>query len=365
LDRCPISFFIQDLREGGAERSVARLLSGIVARGIATDLVVIEKSGPYFAELDSRVNVVELSQSRTLSSIFGLKRYLEEVRPKALVSAMVHTNVAATIANRLSRFRTRLVVVEHNLISKNRMLKSGFVGLSYRLVPWCYPIADSIAAVSDDVRDDLAAETGIDADRIIALHNPVVTPALRGLAAELVDHPWFQAGSPPVVLGVGRLSPQKNFPLLIQSFAEVRRNREAKLVILGEGELRPELEQLVRKLGIESDVDLPGFDANPFRFMSRAAVYVLSSDWEGLPTALIEALACGAPVVSTDCAGTGEILADGEYGKIVPRGDAVALARAIEAALDARGDVEARMERANEFGLERAVDRYLEAARCS
>jgi glycosyltransferase involved in cell wall biosynthesis len=131
-------------------------------------------------------------------------------------------------------------------------------------------------------------------------------------------------------------------------------------VLLGEGELRPELEALARSLGISSDTDMPGFDPNPFRFMARAAVYVLSSDWEGLPTALIEAMACGCPVVATDCVGgPREILNDGELGLIAPRGDVKALAAAIMATLDAPGDASARIARAQDFSLDRAVDRYL------
>jgi glycosyltransferase involved in cell wall biosynthesis len=333
-----------------------------VARNIPTDLVVVSRKGRFFAELDARVNVVELPQRRTICSVIGLKRYIETARPVALVSALSHTNVAAIIANQLARKRTRVVVVEHNQLSKNRALKAGLVALSYRLVPWLYPKADVIAAVSSDVRDDIAAETGISRDRMIILHNPVVTSKLSTLAEERPSHPWLREPGPPVIVGVGRFALQKNFPLLVRAFAKVRASRPARLIILGEGELRSELEELVRSLGISADVDLPGFDQNPFRAMRRAAVYVLSSDWEGLPTALIEALACGTPVVTTDCAGTSEILLGGQIGRIVPRGDVDALATAISATLDGPGPSDERIARANEFGLEKAVDRYLEAA---
>jgi glycosyltransferase involved in cell wall biosynthesis len=162
---------------------------------------------------------------------------------------------------------------------------------------------------------------------------------------------------------VGRFSRQKNFPLLIRAFAQLRRSRPARLVILGDGEARPEVEALVRSLGLSGDVDLPGFDLNPFRYMRRASVYVLSSDWEGLPTALIEAMACGAPIVSTDCVGgPREILLDGRFGRIVSRGDAAALAAALAATLDEPGDRGARVARAGTFSLDSAVTRYLDAA---
>lgn len=355
-----LTFFIQDLREGGAERNVARLLSGIVARGVPTDLVVIEKRGSFFSELDPRVNVVELPQGRTLTSIVGLKRYLDDRQPVALVSSLTHTNVAAVLANMLARRRTRLIVVERNEYSQNRQLKRGLVRLSYRLVPWLYRKADMIGAVSAGVRDDIAAIVGVPTSRVALLHNPVATEGIAALAAAPLDHPWFAMPGPPVILGVGRFNPQKNFALLLRAFAELRRERPVRLVLLGDGDLRAELEDLARSLGVEDDVSMPGFDQNPFRFMARAAAYVLSSDWEGLPTALIEAMACGCPVVATDClGGPREILNDGALGRIVPRDDASALAKAIGETLDRPGDAQPRIARAQDFSLDRAVDRYL------
>jgi len=358
-----LTFFIQDLREGGAERNVARLLSGIVARGVPTDLVVIKKEGTFFSELDPRVNVVELPQRRTLTSIIGLKRYIDERQPVALISSLTHTNVAAVLANMLARKRTRLIVVERNEYTRNRMLKHGLVRLSYGLVPLLYRRADVVGAVSTGVRDDIATVVGVPASRVALLHNPVSTDRLPTLAAEPVDHPWLCPGEPPVILGVGRLTEQKNFDLLLRAFAIAHRARPVRLIILGDGELRPALEARARELGIENDVALPGFDQNPFRFMSRAGAYVLSSDWEGLPTALIEAMACGTPVVATECVGgPREILKDGALGPIVPLGDETALANAILRTLKHPGDPAARIARAQDFNLDRAVDRYLAVA---
>jgi glycosyltransferase involved in cell wall biosynthesis len=366
LQTGPLAFFIQDLRAGGAERNVARLLNGIVARGIETELVVIERRGAFFDELDPRVSVVELPQKRTLTSALGLKRYIEARRPVALVSSLTHTNVAAILAHLATWRRTRLVVVERNQFSINRELKKGLVRLAYGLVPQLYRAADLVAAVSTGVRDDLAATTGLDRERIAVLYNPVVSGDIDRRAAEPPDHPWLADGEPPVVLGIGRFSTQKNFSLLLEAFAHLRRHRHARLILLGDGELRGALAAEAEALGIAHDVDMPGFDANPFRYLRRAGVYVLSSDWEGLPTALIEALACGTPVVATDCdSGPREILNDGALGRIVPRGAAAALAEAIEAAIEAPGDPGPRIERARDFSLERAVDRYLEVLGCA
>jgi glycosyltransferase involved in cell wall biosynthesis len=202
------------------------------------------------------------------------------------------------------------------------------------LVKRFYPWADVVAGNSQGVAEDLRRVTGLPRERVRILHNPVVTPELQEKARLPVNHPWFGAGQPPVVLAVGRLTKQKDFPTLIRAFARVRQSRPARLIILGEGPDYAQLEALVCELGLKKDVALPGFVENPYAFMSRASLYVLSSRWEGLPTVLIEALYCGPPVVATDCpSGPKEILADGRHGALVPVGDVEALAEAIEAGL--------------------------------
>jgi glycosyltransferase involved in cell wall biosynthesis len=358
-----IAFFVQDLRGGGAERNIVRVVNGIAARGVPTDLVLVSREGPYLAELDPRVNVIELPEKRTLTSIWGLRRYLRAASPAALVANLTHINVAACFARVLAGYRGKLIVVERNQYTRNRELKSGLVRLTYDAVRYAYRFADVIAAVSTGVKDDLAAATGLPLARMQVLYNPVVGPELAGLAAQEPDHPWMHDGGEPVILAVGRLTRQKNYPLLVDAFAQLRKTRAARLLILGEGELRTDLEAQVARLGLGDSVAMPGFRANPFAFMSRAALFVMSSDWEGLPTVLIEAMACGAPVVATRCdSGPGEILEEGRYGRLTPMGDAPALAQAMIATLDDPGDRVARIARAHEFNLDAAVDRYLALA---
>ncbi len=210
--------------------------------------------------------------------------------------------------------------------------------------------------------DDLDALFHLPEGKIQVLHNPVVDPGLPERAAAAVDHPWFQAGQPPVFLGIGRLHPQKDFESLIRAFASVRAARPARLMILGEGEERARLEALVASLGLTDDVLLPGFLDNPYRFLSRAGAFVLSSRWEGLPTVLIEALACGAPVVSVDCpSGPDEILQGGRIGRLVPPGSTDAIAAAMLASLDNPGPREAGLARAQDFAIAPAAARYLDA----
>jgi glycosyltransferase involved in cell wall biosynthesis len=170
--------------------------------------------------------------------------------------------------------------------------------------------------------------------KVHVIYNPVVSPELYEKADAPLEHPWFRSNQPPVILGVGRHRPQKGFDTLLRAFARVRQETPARLVILGEGPERPNLERLASELGVAADVDMPGFDPNPFRYMRRAGVFVLSSRYEGLPNVLIQALACGCPVVSTDCpSGPSEILDGGRYGALVPVDDVEAMAGAIVRAL--------------------------------
>ena len=195
---------------------------------------------------------------------------------------------------------------------------------------------------------------------ITTVYNPFDLQRITALAAEPAPHPWL-AEDAPVVLGAGRLHPQKDFATLLRAFARVRARTAARLVILGEGEERAALETLARELGIAADVALPGYTANPYAWLVRARVFALSSRWEGLANVLVEALACGTPVVSTRCPGSTEVLGEGAHGRLVEVGDDEALADAIAATLESPADPEALRRRAGDFSLDRGVDGYLEA----
>ena len=231
-----------------------------------------------------------------------------------------------------------------------------------------YLAMDSIVAVSEGVADDLAANFGISRDRITVVHNPVVSAGLREKAAAEIDHPWFVSGAPPVVLSTGRLYGAKDYPTLIRAFARLRQLREARLLILGSGkndaetaQRRAELMELASELGVSADLDLPGFVPNPFPYMARAAVFVLSSLWEGFGNVLVEAMACGCPVVSTDCPnGPAEILDHGRYGTLVAVGDVAGMAEAILTTLRNPPDRDVLRARAALFTVDRAVDAYLD-----
>lgn len=356
-----ICIYIPTLHGGGAERMMVNLANDLRARGYAVDLVLVEARGPYLAEIAPGVGVVDLGAGGVASSLPAFARYLSKTRPAVIISALSHANLVAILARMLSRVPSRLIISERSVLFAPGMpphsWKDGVVRL---LMKWLYPFADQVVAISRGVQDDLHKWIGLPPEKVRTIYNPVVTAGLSGLASVPSPHPWLAQGEPPVILGVGRLTPQKDFASLIRAFAAVRKSRRCRLVILGEGELRVELETLVSELCLDDDVLMPGFHNNPFAWMSRAAVFVFSSVFEGLGGALIQAMACGTPVVSTDCpSGPAEILEGGKWGSLVPVGDVQAMARAITDALDADSHPDVRL-RAAFFSDQRSVDDYLE-----
>lgn len=356
-----LAIFLPSLAGGGAERVSLSLAREIASRGIAVDLVLSRLAGPYVSEVPDSVRIVHLEASRVSTSLPGLVRYLRRDRPDAMLTVMSHANVVGIAAARISRTSTRVVTSEHDTLSQvtERTARRRARLMPY-LVARAYPRADAIVAVSSGVADDLAKTTGLARGDIDVIYNPVVTPEVEKATNQIPDHPWFTPGQPPVVLGVGRLAQKKDFPSLMRAFAQIRERSPARLVILGEGPDRDDLDRLARELSIEGAVSMPGFVENPLAYLRASSVFVLSSRWEGLPTVLIEALYCGVPVVATDCpSGPREILADGKYGELVPVGDVRAIADGLDRGL--RGELpRPPVESWRPYELGRVTDRYLD-----
>lgn len=387
-----LAFLIPTGAGGGAQRVMVTLARESAKRGRRVDLVVGRAEGPFVERIGEGVNLialessgeirgrfaswradpgalealarpvlVPLSTSDMIGRIPALTRYLAEQAPDVMMSAKVHTNVAALLARRASGVDTRLVVSERGdygeKVDASRRWRWRHIA---PLIRRLYPSADAIVSVSADLARRLPGYTGIDPERIQALHNPVVSPALHRQAAEPADHPWFLDGGPPVILAAGRLEARKGFQDLIQAFARIAERRSLRLVIFGEGKLRPSLERQIAALGLAGKVALPGWCANIFAPMARAALFALPSHYEGLPGVLIQALACGCPVVATDCpTGPREILEDGRYGPLTPVGDVDALATAMMATLAAPPPRAWLRARGEDFSVDRAVDRCL------
>ena len=329
-----VLMFIPSLEGGGAERVMVELASAFVGRGATVELAVAGGgAGAYDAEVPDAVRVVAFGRPRVLAAVPDLVRHLRRRRPRALLSTLEHANVAAVWASRWAP-GVRCVVREANTVSADLG-----DGLSARALLFAmrgaYRRAAAVVAVSGGVGRSVREALGVPAERVHVIPNPSVTPRVWAGAREPVDHPWFAGGQPPVVLAVGRLAPQKDYPTLLRAFAALRGRRPVRLVVLGEGPERDALERLAGELGVADDVSFHGFVANPFAFMARADAFVLSSAWEGLPNALIQARALGVSVVATDCpSGPREILDGGELGDLVAVGDAEAMATALDAALE-------------------------------
>lgn len=354
------AIYLPSLHGGGAERAMLNLAHGLAEGGFAVDLVLARAEGPYLADVRESVRLFDLRAPRVLASLPALTRYLRRERPEALLSALDYANITALWARYLSGVPSKMLVNEQNTISRS---SNNSARLRQRMVPHLvrrfYYQADFVIGNSQGVADDLRKITGLPRERIKTLYNPVVTSELREKARAPLSHAWFEAGQRPVILAVGRLTKQKDYPTLIQAFAQVRQAMPARLLILGEGPDRPPLEALVKRLGLGDDVAMPGFVANPYAYMRRASLYVLSSRWEGLPTVLIEALYCGLPVIATDCpSGPREILANGRHGLLIPAGNITALARAMKCGLAGKTP-RATEESWHPYSLETVVKQYI------
>ena len=359
-----VALFLPALSGGGAERVMLHIASGLADNGLSVDLVLARAEGPYMTHIPSTVRLVDLKARQTLFSLPALTAYLKAERPVALLSALDHANVVAAVAVRRSRAPVRLLMSIHNTLSVSHANAKSWKD---KVLPAClrmvHPWVDAIIAVSKGVADDFSNMTQIPRERVSVINNPVVGNDLLTQAAAPLDHKWFAAGEPPVIVSVGRLTEQKDFGNLLRAFAKAREKRAIRLLILGDGPDRQSLTDLAGELGISDDIEMPGFVENPYSYMAKAGAFVLSSRWEGLPTVLIEAMASGAPVVSTDCpSGPREILQDGRYGVLVPVGDSNALADGIVRMLsEDREDVRPPDESWAAYRRDVGVNNYMHA----
>ena len=356
-----ITIFLRCLYGGGAERIMLNLARGFIQRGLKVDLVLARAEGDYLSQVPPEIRVVDLKAKWMPSSLPKLAKYLKQEHPTTLFAALHYPCEIALWAKRLAGVSTRVIVSEHNTLSQEaKRIPKASVYLTPLAAKLFYPWADGIIAVSEGTAQDLSQVTNIPSERIQVIYNPVATPEIFTQAREPVEHPWFKSGEPPVILAVGRLYPQKDYPVLIRAFAQVRKVRPARLVILGDGPEKQNLQTLIHELGIEADVALLGFVENPYAYMARAGVFTLSSAWEGLPTVIIEAMAVGTPVISTNCkSGPAEILADGKYGLLTPVGDSKAMAEAILSVLSGnQKTIESSW--LHQFSLEFCLDKYLD-----
>lgn len=354
-----IAILLPDLRGGGAERVAVNLANGFVQRGYAVDMVLLSVTGVFLNELNPEIRVVDLQAKRLRGLLLPLMHYLRSHRPAVLLPCMWPITVIALWAAKLARVSTRVVVAEHTTWSRAEICNSRFTRWQVKTsMHYTFPLVDGIVTVSQGAADDLARFANLDRNEITVIYNPVVGEA-RPVASALLQPSAWWSGSHRRLLAVGTLKAIKDYGNLLTAFALLPTHVNAKLLILGEGECRAALEQQAQQLGIANKVFMPGFTSDPSPYYQQADLFVLSSTGEGLPTVIIEALDAGTPVVSTDCpSGPREILSDGKFGRLVPVGDAQALAAAMAESLTTASDQEALKARAQDFSIDKAVDIY-------
>lgn len=351
-----IALYLPSLEGGGAERVVVNLANEFVRRRINVDLVLVSKSGLFLREVLERVNIINLKKSRALFSIFSLVRYIQKERPDVVLSTLNHTNTIAILANKIAGVNCGSVVRVPCYFS---LVERGYKKLLARML---YPKSNMIIAISEDIKKDLVKTLNIPEKNIEVVYNPIFDESIIEKARQEVDHPFFKNKHDKIILGVGSLTAIKDFRTLIKAFYELnKRVEQTKLIILGEGEERSDLERSIMEFNLKERVSLPGFVNNPYAYMAKSDVFVLSSLSEGFGNVIVEAMACGTSIVSVDCpGGPVEILEQGKYGRLVQSGSATAITKAIEEVLDSPFDPVSLKKRATDFDIEKMANRYLE-----
>lgn len=338
------------------------LIEGLLQVGIAVDLLLIKARGPYVPAIPPGARQIRLGSQHTFAVLPGLCRYLRAERPMVLIAVKHRALLVAALARRLCRPNTLLIGQIHTnfvsaMLRKNKLRRLLWQGSMRCFYPW----ADRVVGVSEGVASALREATGLSTQQVCTIYNPALAPSLLHEAAQPTTHPWFTDNGPPIILGAGRFTPQKNFSALIKAFHQIQQSTPCRLMILGEGPLLPACKKLAQELGLDATrVSFPGHCANPYPYMARARLFVLSSLWEGFGVVLVEALALGIPVVSTDCpSGPREILEDGRYGRLVQPNDTPALIQAITEALHDNIDRATLRAAAQRYSIPACVQQYL------
>ncbi|MEY4700461.1 MAG: hypothetical protein RL326_648 [Pseudomonadota bacterium] len=334
----------------------------LLLRGYPVDLVLAKREGALQPLIPFGARVVDCKSSRMLHTFPKLAAYLRANKPAAVYSTITHANIMAALTCQAVKFEAPLIVRQSNAPLSEH--KSGVMHeVSRRLIPMTYPKASSVIAVSKGVQEELISMQPMLSERIQVLPTPVLTSDVRRQGEQTPAHPWFTERRAPVILSAGRLERHKGMFELLRAFAVVRKSRDAKLIIIGEGSARTELEAEVMKLGLANDVDLPGFQENPFPFMNHATLFVLNSYYEGLPNVIIQAMSFGTPIVCTDCkSGPSEILEAGRFGRLIPVRSHEKLVTALTESLDLPKHRAAQASAWSRYGAEEATSAYLACA---
>lgn len=356
-----IGLFFGSFEGGGAERMMVNLAKGLAEKGIDITIYVVNSTGPYLKEVPENIPIKSFDAKYGVKSIVPkIRKVLKNDGLTAFISTQMHINSAVGIAAIGLKIKPRIIFREAN--TPSQIINSRIEGQIYK---WCYSFADHFVAVSMGVKQDMVKYFSLAESKVSVIYNPAIDESIYDKMNEEVDHPWFIDSAIPVIIGVGRFAPQKAFEDLVDAFIFVSKQREARLVILGKKNEGSDYFKMIQKKihdsGFKDDIALLGFVDNPFKYLKRADIFVLSSKFEGLPGVLIQAMACGCPVVSTDCpSGPREILNNGEFGKLTNIGEHVELGKAIIETLKSDPNKGKLEQRASFFSVDNSSKSYLE-----
>jgi len=365
-----IIFFLPNLEIGGAERVTINLLNGLDAEKFNLFLILGKKEGYYLNEISRKIPIIDLRTLCSLKLFFGLIKQFRKEKPDIFISIFPRFTIISMFAKIFSRSKTKFVIIEHSPFSMTTKNISSFIhkqiarfGFSY-LMKFFYPKAQALLCVSKGVAVDFKEIVNIQ-NKIKVIYSPIISKEIYALAKKPVKHPWFLDQKTPIIIAVGRLCKAKDYPTLIKAFSLVESMQPARLIILGKDnkEQRKKMEQLINSLEISNNVSFLGVQENPYKFMSKSLIFVLSSIQEGFPTVIVEAMACGVPVVSTDCnSGPNEIIKNNENGFLVPVGNEKLLADAILKLIEnpflRNKFSEEGKKRALDFEVEKSIRKY-------
>ncbi|MCX6276229.1 MAG: glycosyltransferase [Bacteroidetes bacterium] len=354
-----VVLLVGSLQMGGSERMMIQAANHLSVSCPVT-LLTLTPGETLKDEIRKQVRVVQFNKNRTSLALFPLIAFLRKEKPVALFSTQIHINLIAMVAKLFAQVQTKMILIEPTPTGAHfNTFKSRSAAINRQLVRFLYPKADAIIAVSNPVKEDLLKNRFGRPEQIHVIFNPIVNDSLKeGMKKEVADA-YFETGL-PVIIGLGRLAPVKNFELLIRAFAILEKRIDCRLLIIGEGAERKKLSGLITESGLNDKAKLQGNVLNPYPWLKRAAVCVVTSFYEGGPAVLVEAMACGAQAVSVDCpGGVRDVLEDGKSGRIVPMNDPAALADAIEDAIRHPVAASKLLESAMRYDAGKATTEYL------
>lgn len=328
-----LAVIIPSLAGGGMERMRIHLIKEWIRQGINIDLVVARRKGPLCDLIPEEVQIFETAGNNSLLFPFGLVHYLKKRKPTHILSAANDINAITLLAVKLMGLKSPTVISVHNHLSSELRMEKGIKKVKLQIAVWMLRrlihSSQGVISISKGVEEDLKLQLNLKSSRSHVVYNPVITSETRNLLKEPLNNSPVPEGV-KWILFAGRFVHAKGLDILISAFAQMINDTNAHLVLMGEGPLKPDISERIRKMSLSQRVHLVGYQSNPLPWMREADVFVLPSRHEGLSNVIIEAMASGTQIVATDCpSGPAEILEDGKYGQLVPVENIEALSRAL------------------------------------